>query len=69
MAGQTEPINLTASPEEQIILDTLTGSPLHIDDLIKRVKLSPSKVNALLTMLEMKNRIKNLGGGHYAKIR
>ncbi|MBX4191406.1 MAG: DNA-processing protein DprA [Candidatus Doudnabacteria bacterium] len=51
------------------ILQFLTKEPVHIDDLIKTVKLPPSQINANLTILEMKGRIKNLGGAKYVKIR
>jgi DNA processing protein len=64
-----EPINLEASMEEQTILTHLTRQPIHIDELIKTVKLAPAMVNANLTMLEMKGRVKNMGGGQYVKIR
>ena len=64
-----ETLTLEASAEEQAILNNLTRQPVHIDDLIKSVKLTAGVVNANLTLLEMKGRIKNLGGGQYAKIR
>ncbi|MBX4187027.1 MAG: DNA-processing protein DprA [Candidatus Doudnabacteria bacterium] len=57
------------SETEAEILKFLTKNPLHIDDLIKTVKLTPQQVNANLTLLEMKGRVKNLGGAKYVKIR
>jgi DNA processing protein len=51
------------------ILEILTKEPTHIDELIKTVKLTPSLINANLTLLEMKGRVKNLGGAKYVKIR
>jgi DNA processing protein len=64
-----EPVNFDATDEEQTILTKLTKEPTHINDLIKSLKLNPSQVNANLTMLEMKGRVKNLGGAKYVKIR
>ncbi len=64
-----ESVSMEVSMEEEIILNSLTREPIHIDDLIKSVKLNPGAVNASLTLLEMKGRIKNLGGAKYAKIR
>jgi len=63
------PIDLSATPQEQTVLDVLAKEPIHIDDLIKLLKLRPADLNSLLTMLEMKGRVKNLGGGKYAKVR
>jgi DNA processing protein len=76
-----EDLNLDSSnlPDNQEMIETneiegqilqfLTKEPIHIDDLIKTVKLPPSEINANLTLLEMKGRIKNLGGAKYVKIR
>jgi DNA processing protein len=63
------PVELETSEIEGQILSSLTRDPIHIDDLIKTVKLSPGVVNANLTLLEMKGRIKNLGGAKYVKVR
>lgn len=67
--ANAEPITLVATEDEQLVLDVLSKTPVHINDLIKTVKLAPGAVNANLTRLEMKSRIKNLGGGQYVKIR
>ncbi len=65
----SEPVNLVASDEEQLILGKLSKEPTHIEDLIRNLKLPAAVVNANLTMLEMKSRVKNLGGAKYIKIR
>jgi len=59
----------SADEEEKSILAILTRDGLHINDIIKAVDLTAQKINAKLTILEMKNRVKNLGGGYYAKSR
>lgn len=64
-----EPLMSAVNSEEELILKHLMHPGLHINDLIKAVKLQASAVNASLTLLEMKGRVKNLGGGHYVKIR
>jgi len=66
-------------PDQKIIIETneietqilnfLTKEPLHIDELIKTVKLAPAVINANLTLLEIKGRVKNLGGANYVKVR
>jgi DNA processing protein len=55
--------------EEKSILSMLTREGIHIDEIIKTVKLTANAINAKLTILEMKNRVKNLGGGYFAKLR
>lgn len=55
--------------EEKSILSILTREGVHIDEIIKTLALTANAINAKLTILEMKNRIKNLGGGYFAKLR
>ncbi len=38
-------------------------------DMIKTVKLAPAIINSNLTLLEIKGRVKNLGGAKYVKVR
>ncbi|MDP4000765.1 MAG: DNA-processing protein DprA [bacterium] len=55
--------------QETKVLENLTREPMHIDDLVEQVHLPVSEINATLSLLELKGRIKNLGGAKYAKIR
>ncbi|MBI2607418.1 MAG: DNA-protecting protein DprA [Candidatus Doudnabacteria bacterium] len=64
---ETEPL-ATTDQESQLLLN-LTREPIHIDDLVKQVKLPVSEINATLSLLELKGRVKNLGGAKYVKIR
>jgi len=60
--------NLSICPdtaEEEIILKILTHEPLHIDKIIEESKLEPSIINSNLTLMEMKGKVKNIGGMHY----
>jgi DNA processing protein len=52
--------------EENIILKTLLEGSLHIDEIIKKTKLEVSVVNKTLTLLEIKNKVRNLGSNIYA---
>jgi DNA processing protein len=61
----TEPLE----PQEQKILEALSREPTFIDDLVKNLNLPAAKVNASLSVLELLNRVKNLGGNRYVKIR
>jgi len=51
--------------EEEILLQFLSREPIHIDELIKKSKLNTSIVNSALIMMEMKGKVRNLGGMNY----
>src|SRR5581483_7263662 len=53
------------SAEESALLKLLSFEPLIINELIKQSGLNPAQVTSALTFLEMKGRIKNLGGQQY----
>ncbi len=56
---------LPASPEEEKILTNLSLEPTHVDKLILTSGLDAAKVGAILTLMEMKGMIRNLGGMNY----
>lgn len=58
ITGETE--------EENLILEALKEESLYIDKIIERTKLQAPVVSGILTILEIKRKIKNLGGGIYA---
>ena len=51
--------------EEEILLKYLSKEPIHIDKLIEKSGLAPAKVSATLSMMEIKEKVKNIGGGNY----
>lgn len=51
--------------EEEIILKVISHDPLHIDTIARESRLAASKVSSVLTMMEMKGKVKNLGGAQY----
>jgi len=53
------------SPEEATITKHLELEPLHINEIMKRTDLTMREVNATLTLLEIKGRIRNLGNCTY----
>lgn len=55
--------------EEQILLDLLVGDPIHADELIKSSGLDTGQVTTTLTFLEMKGKVRNVGGNQYIRIR
>lgn len=57
VAGDTE--------EENSILNGLKEEPLYIDKIIKKSNLPAAKVAGLLAILEIKGKVRNLGGNVY----
>ena len=51
--------------EEEILLKYLSKEPVHIDELTQKSGLPSSQVSATLSMMEIKEKVKNIGGGHY----
>lgn len=59
--------NITSDiPEEQKIIDLLQNEQIHIDELIKKMKMSAAKLNTLLSIMEMKGIVRNSGSGLFA---
>jgi len=53
------------NPEEKSILKLLSEEPIHIDKIINQTKLSTAIINSTLILMEMKGKVKNLGGHNY----
>jgi len=54
------------APEENLILAILKEEPLYIDKIIDKTKFSAAKVASTLAILEIKGKVRNLGGNIYA---
>ncbi len=52
--------------EENLILQSLKEGGLYIDKIIEKTKLSPAKTASNLAILEIKGKVRNLGGNIYA---
>jgi len=63
--GQIIPDNET----EGIILNLLSHEPISIDLIIQETKMDTALANATLSLMEMKGKIKNLGGMQYVLAR
>ena len=55
--------------KELALLGCLDHEPVHIDDLRRRASLPITEVSSLLTMLELKGLVKQVGCMHYVRIR
>lgn len=60
---------LPDSVEEARLLEALSREPQHIDILVKIVNLPSPTVSSTLTLMEMKGRVRNLGGMMYVLTR
>lgn len=58
LAGENE--------EENLILEALKEKALDVDKIIEKVKLSTPKATSTLAILEIKGKVRNLGGNIYA---
>ncbi|MDD4994954.1 MAG: DNA-processing protein DprA [Patescibacteria group bacterium] len=56
---------LPASSEEEKILALLTREPTHIDAIIKQCGIPAAAVAGALSLMEMKGKVRNLGGMNY----
>ena len=62
---KSEPIG-GGNEEENLILKTLLEESLYIDKIIERTNLPAQKVISILAILEIKDKVRNLGGNVYA---
>jgi DNA processing protein len=68
-SSQKEKKILPDNQEEALILKQLSNEPIHIDKIINQTKLSTAVVNSTLTLMEIKGKVKNLGGNNYVLAR
>ena len=54
------------SPEELLVANSLQNGPLHIDKIIEITKLPSQAVSGIICIMELEDKIKNLGGNTYA---
>jgi DNA processing protein len=57
--------HLPETPEEKILLEILSGDPIHIDNISKLTRLKTFEVSSTLSMMEIKGWVKNIGGQNY----
>lgn len=51
--------------EEKKVLELLSDEPTHIDKIVIDAKMDTATVNATVVLMEMKGKIRNLGGMNY----
>lgn len=60
--------SLPEGENEKAIFSLLDSGELHMDEIVRKLKMQTSQVSATLTIMEMKGLIKNLGEGMYRKV-
>jgi DNA processing protein len=55
------------SDEERHLINHILWEPQHIDELAAAAGLTPSQSGALLTLLELKGAVRDIGGQHYVR--
>jgi len=65
LAEQPEP---AVTEEERRVLEHLGPEPVSLDRLVHDTGLDAARLGAVLTLLEMKDRIKDVGGGRVVGI-
>lgn len=53
------------NPQEALILQMLSQEPVPVDKIVQETKLETALVNSTLSLMEMKGKVKNLGGMQY----
>ncbi len=56
----------TENKEEQRILEILENEPLHFDAIARILKLDPSKVGSILSIMEVKGMVRSLENGLFS---
>jgi len=70
LIGATESKVITAdNEEEKILLQILSLEPRHINEIIKLSGLDTPSVGSTITLMEMKGKVRNLGGMMYIRAR
>lgn len=61
-------VNMEFTPDEQLIADKIGDLPVFVDALISSVSMKASRVNSILTSLELKGAVKLLPGKYIVRI-
>jgi len=56
-----------ADPMEQALLDQLSNQPSHVDDIVRQSAISAQQVSGLLTIMELKGLVRQVGTMRYVR--
>lgn len=52
---------------ERALLELLSGDPKHVDDLCRQSEIPITSISSMLTLLELKGRVAQVGSMHYVR--
>jgi DNA processing protein len=58
---------ISADPQEAALLQHLQKEPLHLDDLVRQSTLPAPQVASLLTVMELKGLVRQVGSLSYVR--
>lgn len=67
--AKNQAVNKSLTGDEKKIVEILSAENLHFDEIVRKSAVEASKLAAILTMMEMKLIVKNLGNGTYSILR
>lgn len=65
-ATRSQKYNENLTPEEKLVIQVLSEESLYVDKIIEKTKLNANIAVSTLSLLEIKGKIRNLGGNVYA---
>jgi DNA processing protein len=60
---------LPEDSNERAVLQALSDEPAHVDEIYAESQLSMPEITASLSMLELKGRVRHVGGMKYIRLR
>ena len=64
---ETQPVNINLEPDEQKVCDLVGKGPAHVDELIRNLGLSTSKISTILLKLELAGIVVRRPGNFVAR--
>lgn len=61
------PRELTLNALESEVLNCISTTPIHVDEILRELKMDPSRVLATLTVLEMRRFVRRLAGNVFVR--
>ncbi len=58
---------LPLDPEEDRVLEVISHQPIHVDDIVRSCELTTAQVSSMLTLLELKGMVRQVGGLSYVR--
>ena len=67
VAHQEASDTVAPSPTEELILEHISDEPQHMNDIVRAAPLDMSEVSSLLTVMELKGLVRQVGQLRYVR--